>query len=203
MNLKRLTGNVSRTVEFNIGHHNCDCCGAETPPPPQRTLDDLAEQNLRASIVWPFEHYEVPGWTQIEKYGRICDRCTRLVMTVLTARKNRNTIVAKDPSADSDHALLEEATRQALQLADEGLLTAFPPPATIREFPTGASREYPYQAPGRRAVYRNLGDYKAGELRHRIRQISNVLRGKPADDVDEDTIEPGKALLLDLAEPIA
>ena len=162
-------GHASWSRAYAIGYRNCTACGAETPGPPQKILDDLARDQSTISTVWPFDHWKPAGWTDIPDYGQICPACSRAVMTLLRTRPHE-----VSPIDDA----IESAIARALYLADDALLAGNPPPPEPykeNEFGTG----YKYKHPGTDYVYRSLADYHMGWMRERIRQIRSVLTGKP------------------------
>lgn len=171
-------GHAAWSCAYAIGFMTCRACRTETPEPPQKILDDLAAKQSTISTVWPFEHWQVPGWIDIHDYGHICDRCARAVMSLLSARRTRES----NPS-DGDMTLLEVTVHRAIELADEGLLAAFPPPS--RPYEEGSCGDgYRYQHPTKSYVYRTLEDYRAGMLRDQIRQIRAALQGRDLSDED-------------------
>jgi hypothetical protein len=170
-------GTSTHRREYNIGYNTCAGCGERTPPPPQHVADDLAAKGSTASTIWPFDHWRPPGWMRLPEVGDICDSCARAVVKLLRLRKQGGI----DVPIASDQRLLEENILKAIDLAADGLLTAFPPPPKMRD---GAG--YRYGHPTLPYVFQTYEDYRQGALRHRIRQIHNVLLGQPADD-DPDT----------------
>lgn len=172
-------GSFSRSTDFAIGHHNCYGCRKETPAPPQSVLDELAAAGSTTSTVWPFDHWEPAGWLNIPELGHLCDDCARAVTALLTARRSRK---GADPQDVSDVDLLKRNVTAALELATEGLLTAFPPPPSLDASRSGnAPSNYPYRMPGSPYVFRTREDYRFSALRVRIRDIMNALRGVPSD----------------------
>jgi len=165
-------GNVAYSVEFAIGHHQCECCRVETPDPPQSIIDELARKRDRPTTIWPNDHWEVPGWLSLRGYGWICDRCARAVMSLLAERKQ-----GRKAGDQTDLAVVESAVRDAIRLADDGLRTDFPPPPDM--FPGPIHR---WKSPTRNVVFERREDYRESEIRDRIRQVRDALLCKPAED---------------------
>jgi len=163
-------GHASWSQDYAIGVKSCAGCGVETPGPPQDVLDDLASRHSTISTVWPFEHWQPPGWSNLTTLGYICAACSRAVMALLAARRG-----GESQLANGDLAILEENFARALVLVDGGLANGFPPAPLWR---SGAER-YHFQDPNGDTVYQTQEHYREGMLRKRIRAIGNVLRGKP------------------------
>lgn len=155
---------VSYTVEFIIGHHNCTACVAPTPEPSQAVLDQLAKDGHSSKFVWPFEHWMPPGWMRMES-GHICDRCARAVMALLSSRKGQ-----ESPLDNDDLVILEDSVQRAVALANEALLTTFPPQPIATD-----DGDYRYSHPSINAHYRTYDEYRTGTLRQRIREIRDTL----------------------------
>lgn len=168
--------------EYNIGYQECAGCGVETPPAPQSVIDRLAAERSTVSTIWPFEHWAPTGWMTIREVGHICDACSRAVTKLLRLRKHNpgcevsETTYAATAASD-DAVILRENTRRALELANEGLLTEYPPQPVRRR-----SQADWYGHPTLRFVWENYADYRQGMLRHRIREIHNALSGLPIND---------------------
>lgn len=170
-----LRGSARHESEYAIGYHTCAGCDRETPPPPQHVADRLAGAHSTISTIWPFDQWHPPGWIHVSEVGHVCDRCARAVLRLLRLRKEKPV-----DDVDSDQQILEQNIRAAIDLAHDGLLTAFPPAPVMKE---NLSSRFGHRTLS--YVWETYADYRQGVLRHRIRQIHNVLLGKPADD-DED-----------------
>lgn len=185
---------VAYEVKFAIGFHDCGACGKQTPPPPQAVLNELAEYHPNGGTVWPSAcaraqrelYWKVPGWTSHAELGDICDDCSRAVADLLSSRKKSATGRSKDPGvspayAALDHALLRQCATAALELAEDGLLTAYPPPSV--SVPTN-SHGMMYGIPGSvpQKAFSTRHDYREGMLRRRIREIRCALLGVPFDE---------------------
>lgn len=178
------TGHASYEVKYAIGYHNCYACKKETPDPPQSHLDAEARAGLKSRTIWPFDSpndggWHPAGWMHIPDLGHLCDDCARAVTSLLAARRKRK---GADPQDASDIELLKKNVAAALVLAEEGLLSAFPPPAELNTNRHGnAPSDYPYRMPGSPYVFRTREDYRFSALRVRIRDIKNALEGVPSE----------------------
>lgn len=179
-------GHASFTRQYAIGRHYCDCCNEQTPDPPQSFLDDLVKHDDQRSTIWPFDGahhaFQPSGWTK--NGGQVlCPACSRAVERFLEARKNlaKPTLTASAVSI-SDHEILRDCIARAIELAENGLLTKYPPPAEVPGMVLGEFGEYRYMIPGSTRAFRTREDYREGMLRRRIREIHAALLGKPFDE---------------------
>lgn len=80
---------LTRIVGVNIGHANCDCCGAESPPPAEFELEQSALAGR--SCCWPFDHWYPEGWLKVTSITGVrywCGECSRIAVTAMERKRS-------------------------------------------------------------------------------------------------------------------
>ena len=84
-------------IDVTVGHHACDVCGIDSPPPTDEVLLERAhaicDEGGDHGYFWAGHHnrgenYLPPAWTEVD--GKlVCDGCAAAVRVALEGRRRR------------------------------------------------------------------------------------------------------------------